>query len=120
QKSQQQADRLQHLMAEFSQRATAWLAEVLPQYAAGWQPDRASLRSQEEATRQLRITARNDLLHFDAFPSRPTRGQRILRLYVNINASDERVWMTSDTFAKVLARYGSQVGLPAHASATWV
>jgi hypothetical protein len=92
----------------------------LPQYAARWQPDRASLRPQEEATRQLRVTARNDLLHFDAFPSRPTRGQRILRLYVNINLTDDRVWMTSETFAKVLARYGAQVGLPAPLSPTWV
>ena len=91
----------------------AWLAERLPRYAAGWQPDRASLRPEEEATRKLRLTARNDLLHFDAFPSRPSRGHRILRLYVNINPTDDRVWMTSDTFAKVLEKYGAHVGLPA-------
>ena len=119
-KSSDQADRLQKLMADFSQCASARLAELLPQYATNWQPDRASLRPQEEATRQLRVTARNDLLHFDAFPSRPTRGQRILRLYVNINPADDRVWITSETFATVLARYGAQVGLPPQSNATWV
>ena len=62
----------------------------------------------------------NDLLHFDAFPSRPTRGQRILRLYANINPTDDRVWMTSDTFAKVLHQYGAKVGLPMAGPPSWV
>jgi hypothetical protein len=118
--SSQQTERLQALMCNFSQGACAWLAALLPRYAAAWQPDRASLRPEEEATRKLRLTARNDLLHFDAFPSRPTRGHRILRLYVNINPADDRVWMSSDTFAAVLAKYGTAVGLPTPHASTWV
>jgi len=55
----------------------------------------------------------------NAFPSRPTRGHRILRLYVNINPTDDRVWATSDTFAKVIEKYGDRVGSPAQRSATW-
>jgi hypothetical protein len=120
QRSPVQADRLASLMGVFSQAMQAWLADVLPQYASAWQPDRASLRTEEEATRKLRLTARNDLLHFDAFPSRPTRGQRILRCYININPTDDRVWMTSETFAKVLAKYGDLVGLPIEHPSTWV
>src|SRR5206468_886669 len=72
------------------------------------------------AVRKLRLTARNDLLHFDAFPSRPTRGYRILRLFVNVNPTDPRVWVTSDTFAEVLARYGPAVGLPTTPADGWV
>ena len=118
--SQKQADRLQGLMRDFSERTCVWLASLLPRYAQAWQPDRASLRPEEEATRKLRLSARNDLLHFDAFPSRPTRGHRILRLYVNINPTDERVWMTSDVFAKVLEKYGTTVGLPTQRDITWI
>ncbi len=118
--SQNQANELQRLLGDFSTRATTWLAKMLPRYAQSWQLDRATLRPEEEATRKLRLTARNDLLHFDAFPSRPTRGQRILRLYVNINLTDDRVWITSETFAKILERYGDKVGLPAQYSPTWV
>jgi hypothetical protein len=118
--SQKQADRLQGLMRDFSRRTCAWLASMLPRYAQAWQPDRASLRPEEEATRKLRLSARNDLLHFDAFPSRPTRGHRILRLYVNINPTDDRVWMTSDVFAKVLEKYGTTVGLPTQRDITWI
>jgi hypothetical protein len=107
-------------MSEFSQQACGYLAKLLPRYASSWQPDRASLRPEEEATRKLRLTARNDLLHFDAFPSRPTRGHRILRLYVNINPVDDRVWATSDTFAKVLQKYADQVGWPSENGNNWV
>lgn len=119
QHSPEQSQRLARLLQSFSHDACAWLSSCLPSYAHGWQPDRATLRSEEEATRKLRLTARNDLLHFDAFPSRPTRGHRILRLYVNINPTDDRVWATSDTFAKVLENYGDRVGSPAQRSATW-
>ncbi len=73
QQSPAQVERLLHQLGDYSERATEWLASLLPRYAAEWQPDRASLRPEEEATRKLRVTARNDLLHFDAFPSRPTR-----------------------------------------------
>lgn len=120
QASPEQAERLRALLARFTAGAADWLATLLPRYAAHWQPDRASFRPEEEAIRKLRRTARNDLLHFDAFPSRPTRGCRILRLFVNVNPIDPRVWVTSDTFAQVLERYGSQVGLPHALDDGWV
>jgi len=110
--SPDQGARLTQILADFSRGASSWLASVLPEYAKAWRADRASYRPEEEATRRLRLTARNDLLHIDAFPSRPTRGWRILRLYVNINPTDPRVWVTSDTFADLLATYGHMVGLP--------
>lgn len=107
-----QATRLANVMKTFADECQRWLGSILPRYARAWRLDRASFRPEEEATRKLRVTARNDLLHVDAFPSRPTLGSRILRLYVNINPSEPRVWVTSDTFDKLLTRYGSEVGLP--------
>jgi hypothetical protein len=107
-----QAERLCQLLAKFSREVTAWLAEVLPDYALAWQLDQVSYRPVEEATRKLRLTARNDLLHLDAFPSRPTNGYRILRVFANVNLTEPRVWVTSEPFAKLLARYGAEVGLP--------
>jgi hypothetical protein len=107
-----QAERLRGLLAEFAGAATAWLAKELPHNARAWQPDRASLRNEEEATRRLRLTARNDLLHIDAFPTRPALGRRLLRLFVNLNPTEPRVWATSEPFARLLERYGAEVGLP--------
>lgn len=114
-----QAERFRDLLADFSRVATTWVSGVLPRYAHSWQLDRVSYRPQEEATRRLRLTARNDLLHVDAFPSRPTNGSRILRLFVNVNPTEPRVWVTSDPFAQLLERYGEKVGLPHNTGLGW-
>lgn len=108
--SQEQATTLTRILGEFAERAQNWLAGQLPGYARNWRPDRVSYRPEEEATRKIRLTARNDLLHVDAFPSRPTQGARILRLFVNIHPSEPRVWATSDDFASLLERYGAVLG----------
>jgi len=107
-----QTERLTQVLDEFSAGVTTWLARALPNYARSWQPDRASFRPVQEAGRALRLKARNDLLHVDAFPSRPTFGRRILRCFVNINPDQPRQWITSEPFAALLDLYGSRVGLP--------
>jgi hypothetical protein len=114
-----QAERVRLLLALFAQQATSWLARTLPLYARAWRLDRVSFRPEEEATRRLRLKARNDLLHVDAFPSRPTNGQRILRLFVNVNLSEPRIWATSEPFGKLLERFGTQLGLPTGQRAGW-
>jgi hypothetical protein len=111
-KSAEQETRLWNILETFGTTAHDWLAGFLPRYAAGWSRDRVSFRPEEEATRPLRPHARNDLLHIDSFPTRPTFGARILRLFVNINEHDDRVWVTSSTFAQLLAEFGAEVGLP--------
>jgi hypothetical protein len=114
-----QAEKLREMLTNFSATATAWLARTLPRYAAGWRLDQVSFRPDEEATRKLRQKARNDLLHVDAFPSRPTNGHRILRLFVNINPTEPRIWATSEPFSKLLERFGKQVGLPGERGTAW-
>lgn len=118
-RSSEQAERLQRLLADFSRTATSWLSRALPRYAAGWRLDQVSFRPVEEATRKLRQKARNDLLHVDAFPSRPTNGQRILRLFVNVNPTEPRIWATSEPFGRLLERFGQQVGLPREQAGAW-
>jgi hypothetical protein len=118
--SAEQAERLRGLLAHFSQAVTAWTAATLPLYPRAWRLDRVSFRPEEEATRSLRLKARNDLLHVDAFPSRPTQGWRILRVFVNVNPVEPRVWVTSEPFGQLLQRYGEQVGLPGKHGPNWV
>jgi hypothetical protein len=111
------ADRLRTIFLDFSRAVTDWVGQNLPLYHGGCLPDQMSYRPVEEATRTLRQTARNDLLHVDAFPSRPARDRRILRVFVNLNPKEPRIWVTSDPFAKLLARYGGACGLPGGRSA---
>ena len=103
------SEMLKQLLTDFGNVSLDWLARLLPQYAQCWKRDRVSFRPEEEATRSLRPHARNDLLHIDSFPTRPTHGDRLLRIFVNIHQTDPRVWVTSDTFDVLLERFGQQV-----------
>src|SRR5262245_33334428 len=63
-----QKERLVYLLTKFAAAVDDWLATAFPSYGAHSRPDRVNFRPDEEATRRLRLTARNDLLHLDAFP----------------------------------------------------
>jgi hypothetical protein len=104
-------ERLRRIMRSFSEQSARLLSRVLARYAASWRLDYASFRPHEEAGRHLRLHARNDLLHFDAFPTRPTHGDRILRFFVNLHPEKPRVWVTTDSFPELAERYASQAGL---------
>lgn len=105
------AETLHAIMRGYSKRVTRFVASRLPPYAHSWVVDYASFRPQEEAGRRLPQRARNDLLHTDAFPSRPTNGDRILRVFTNINPTEARRWVTTDTFDVLLKRFASAPAL---------
>ena len=83
------------ILRGYSQDAVAFLSRFLLPYAGQCQLDYTSFRAVEEQGRPARLHARNDLLHVDSFPTRPTNGARILRFFTNINAARNRVWLTS-------------------------
>ncbi len=114
-----QTDRLRNLLDGFSRSVTQWVHETFSRYGGGITLDRVSFRSEEEATRCLSHTARNDLLHVDAFPNRPSHGRRILRVFANVNPKESRVWLTSDPFDKLFESYGVRAGLPRR-NASWL
>ena len=107
------SDRLRAIMRGYSQRADHFLAALLPPYAGQWRLDFASYRPLEERGRPARLRARNDLPHVDAFPTRPTNGDRILRLFTNINPKQNRVWVTTQNFEVIGPQFAKRIGLPA-------
>jgi hypothetical protein len=112
-------NRLHALLAHFADSATHWLHETYPQYSSA-EPDRVTLRTEEEATRPGSMGSRIDLLHIDSFPSRPTLGQRILRLCVNINPTDDRVWATAGHFTELLGRFATKHKVPMRSRDEWI
>jgi hypothetical protein len=105
--------RLHSIMRQYSQQVTAFLKDFLESYQERWQLDYASFRPQEEEGRDLPRRKRNDLLHTDAFPTRPTQGARILRFFNNINATRTRDWVVSDPFRATAAKYAPrEIALP--------
>jgi hypothetical protein len=126
-------ERLHRVMRNFSGGAVRFVGTFLAPYADKLKPDFASFRPLEEQGRDLPLHKRNDLLHVDAFPTRPTRGGRILRVFINVNPSVPRVWNVGEPFhiflpklmqaqrlapphrgsaGKFFARVASQLGLP--------
>jgi len=102
---------VRRILRAYSGHATRLLAELFPWYASQWKLDFASFRPVEERGRQLSLRARNDLLHVDAFPTRPTNGSRILRAFTNVNPTTSRRWITTDTFEVLAPRLAMEAGL---------
>ena len=105
--------RLQAIMRAYSQQVVEFLTGFLSPYRAKWRLDYASFRPQEEEGRDLPHRRRNDLLHTDAFPTRPTYGARILRFFNNIHPSRTRDWVVSDPFAMVVRQFAPEQIVPA-------
>jgi hypothetical protein len=108
--------KLHSALRNFSRAALAFLNQLLPRYIERCRVDYASFRPVEEEGRTLSFNKRNDLLHIDAFPTRPTDGDLILRTFVNIHPSLPRVWMTSDPFESVAHQYAEAAGWSSMAS----
>jgi hypothetical protein len=105
-------ERLHGILRHYSQQVTQFLGSFLTPYKDKWKMDFASFRPLQEKGRQLSLHKRNDLLHVDAFPSRPTNGGRILRIFTNINPEHARIWEITDRFDVIAKRYANDVGLP--------
>ncbi len=100
-----QTARLQAIMRHYSSSVMAFAKELLPEYAENWKLDYASFRPLEEQGRDLPLNKRNDLIHTDAFPSRPTNGALILRVFTNIHPSKSRNWVVTDPFPVIAEKY---------------
>ncbi|MGB7353867.1 MAG: Kdo hydroxylase family protein [Acidobacteriaceae bacterium] len=98
-------EHLQAIMRRYSASVVRFLSGFLSPYQAHWNLDYASFRPQEEQGRDLPLRRRNDLLHTDAFPTRPTHGARILRFFNNIHPARTRDWVVSDPFAETVRQF---------------
>lgn len=103
--------RVHDTMRRYSASVVGFLKQFLAPYAGKWILDFASFRPFEEQRRGLPLHKRNDLLHVDAFPSRPTRGGRILRVFTNLNPAAARVWNINDDFAGIARTHAKNAGL---------
>jgi len=104
-------ERLHRILRDYSARVTAFVSGFLRPYAGRLQLDFASFRPFQEAGRKLPLHKRNDLLHVDAFPSRPTRGGRILRVFTNIHDAEPRTWHTGEPFPALARRLAVEAGV---------
>jgi hypothetical protein len=106
-------DRLHGIMRRYSASVAGFLTDFLGPYEHRWQLDYASCRPIEEEGRDMPLHRRNDLLHTDAFPTRPTKGRRILRFFHNIHPSRTRDWVLGEPFSSVVGKFSpARLALP--------
>lgn len=103
--SSEEIERLRLIMHRFSANAVKFLAGLLSPYERRWRIDYASFKSNGEASHMPSPHRRNDLLHIDAFPTRPSRGWRILRFFTNIHPAQSCDWVTGEPFSRILGAF---------------
>ncbi len=82
------------------------LKAIVPEYAAHLRYAPTSFRPAQVENRVQSWRADDRRLHVDAFPSRPNRGERILRVFANINPIGlARHWRVGEPFENVVKRF---------------
>lgn len=97
---------LEAMMTRYTEEAKKLVLSLFPKYEA-MQTGLTSLRTVEAEGRKAASFRKDDTrLHIDAFPSRPTGGRRLLRVFCNINQTDApRVWQAGESFENVAMKF---------------
>ncbi|HLY06030.1 MAG TPA: Kdo hydroxylase family protein [Rhizomicrobium sp.] len=100
------AGSLKNMIERFAERAAHLVAALVPAYEGRLQRASTSYRPVEIAGRTASAIYDDTRLHVDAFPSRPMRGRRILRVFSNINPDGApRVWRVGEDFEAMARRF---------------
>lgn len=94
------------MIGRFRSHAQMLVHSLLPRYAGVLRMAPTSYRPMQVESRTQSWRADDRRLHVDAFPSRPNYGERILRVFTNINPGGvARVWRVGEPFEAVAARF---------------
>lgn len=104
-------ERVKRILVKTSEDIAAFLERTAPRLTDDWTVGTCSFRPIEEQGRNLSAHASNELVHVDAGAYGATNGDRILRFFINVNPSVDRVWATKGNFPDLLASHGDKAGL---------
>jgi len=106
------------MVARFAHAAADLVVTLFPRYEPFVQRARTSFRPQPAVGRRVSWRKDDSRLHLDAFPSRPTHGERILRVFSNVNPVEDRVWRVGEPFEAVARTFLPRIRDPLAGSAT--
>jgi len=110
----EQLSLLRSMMVRFALSTRTLLQNLAPHYTAGLERARTSFRPVEIAGRSNSWRKDDTRLHVDSFPSSPTRGRRILRVFTNLNPHGQsRTWRLGEPFERVASRFLDSIPGPA-------
>ncbi len=94
------------MVGRFRAQAQTLIHGLLPHYEPALRLAPTSYRPAQVETRVQSWRADDKRMHVDAFPSRPNHGERILRVFANVNpAGTPRVWRVGEPFEDVARRF---------------
>lgn len=108
----EEPDRLRDILEDYSARATEFLSQLLPSYAARWKRGQTLFQTLPKRTRDA------EKLQVDAFAERPINGWRVLRFFTNIHPIEGKRWITSKSFAELAEEFAGKA-LPFPKSCTF-
>lgn len=94
------------MIGRFRAQAESLLGNLVPRYGEHLRRGATSFRPSVVQTRVQSWRADDRRMHVDAFPSRPNYGERLLRVFTNVNQEGEpRVWRVGEPFEDVARRF---------------
>jgi hypothetical protein len=106
-------DKLHRMMSAYAQQAYQLIKTLCPHYGAHLLQGKTSFRPASVKERKTSYRKNDRLLHVDAFPANPLQGQRILRLFTNINPQGlARVWKVGETFSTIMPQFIGNLSKP--------
>lgn len=111
-------DELAALITRYARQAGELVTTLFPRYAPYVRKARTSYRPQPAVGRRVSWRKDDSRLHVDAFPSRPSRGERILRVFSNVNPSAARVWRVGEPFETMARTLLPRIARPVPGAAT--
>ena len=104
--SRENLEPLRDMVERYAHSSAVLLRQLLPSYLPAIQAGRTSFRPVEVEGRTTSWRKDDTRLHVDSFPSSPTQGRRILRLFTNVHPQDRpRTWRLGESFEGVARRY---------------
>lgn len=105
--------KLRAMMKRYALTSRQFLERLIPSYSPFLIQAKTSFRPVEIAGRKSSYRKDDSLLHVDSFPSSPTKGQRILRIFTNINPKGKpRVWRLGEPFEDVVEKMIARTSSP--------
>ncbi|HRD55999.1 MAG TPA: Kdo hydroxylase family protein [Parachlamydiaceae bacterium] len=107
------AVKLEQMIHRYAQQTRAFMDAIFPFYKNHLIQARTSFRPVEAKGRIQSYKKDDTRLHVDAFPSAPTKGQRIIRFFTNVNPHGKpRVWRLGESFDEVVKKIAPKTTRP--------
>lgn len=109
----EKAEILKAMVKRYALTSRRFIENLIPHYKSTIIQAKTSFRPVEIYGRKSSYRKDDTLLHVDSFPSSPTKGERILRVFTNVHPGTKpRVWRVGEPFQDVVNKIAPRASHP--------